>query len=281
MLKLEGVGKSYGPEGARTEVLTGVSLEIARGEFVAVIGLSGSGKTTLVSMIAGLVRPDAGRITLDGRPVEGPGPDRGLVFQNYSLLPWLSVLENVLLAVDHAFPSWTAERRREQARRNIALVGLGAAAGKRPAQLSGGMRQRVSVARALAMDPDILLLDEPLSALDALTRATLQGQIERLCEGGGPGGRKTVLLVTNDVDEAMLLADRIVVLGTGPGATLGEPIEVRVPRPRDRKTVHRELRYREARARVVESLRASARRAARPGRQAAAPVAAESLEVVA
>jgi nitrate/nitrite transport system ATP-binding protein len=241
------------------------------------VGPSGSGKTTLVSLIAGLVPPDEGRVTLDGKPIAGPGPERGLVFQNYSLLPWLSVLENVLLAVDCVFPERPPRERRDLALAKITLVGLQAARDKRPAQLSGGMRQRVAVARALAMDPEVLLLDEPLSALDALTRATLQDEIERLWEQD----QKTVLLVTNDVDEALLLADRIAVLGAGPGATLGTPIPVGLARPRDRKWVHREPRYKQVRAEVLESLLSSTRRAARPAPATPAPLAAGSLEVVA
>jgi nitrate/nitrite transport system ATP-binding protein len=257
MLRLEGVGKGFGTGARRTPVLRDVTLEVARGEFLAIVGPSGAGKTTLVSLIAGLARPDTGRITLDGRPVLGPGPERGLVFQNYSLLPWLTVLENVMLAVDRAFPDWSPRGRREHALEHIGLVGLAAARDKRPAQLSGGMRQRVSLARALAMDPDVLLLDEPLGALDALTRATLQGEIARLWAQD----RKTVVMVTNDVDEALLLGDRVAVMTPGPAATLGAPIPVPLPRPRERRLVTRDPRHKLVRARVVESLRGEAPRA--------------------
>jgi len=250
LLELQNVCKGYGDGAARREVLGGVNLSIEEGEFVAIIGFSGSGKTTLVSTIAGLVRPDAGRITLRGKPVTDAGPDRGLVFQSYSLMPWLTVAGNIALAVNAVFPKWSKARRAEQVQRYIDMVGLSHAATRRPAELSGGMRQRVSVARALAMDPEILLLDEPLSALDALTRARLQDEIEALWEKQ----RKTVVLVTNDVDEALLLADRIIPLTTGPGATLGREFRVDLPRPRDRAAVNHDERYRQLRAEITQYL---------------------------
>src|SRR5438128_6879478 len=268
-LELEGVGKGFGARGARTEVLRNLHLEIERGEFVAIVGYSGAGKTTLLSLMAGLLKPDAGEILLGGRPVSGPGRDRGVVFQNYSLLPWMTVSENVRLAVDQAFPSWPAERRREHTDAHIALVNLAAARRQRPRELSGGMRQRVSVARALAMDPEVLLLDEPLSALDALTRATLQDEIARIWERD----RKTVVLITNDVDEGILLADRIVPLSAGPGASLGPSIEVDIARPRDRKAINHDPRFKEVRRRVIEYLLASGGRARAAGPRVA-PAAA-------
>jgi nitrate/nitrite transport system ATP-binding protein len=237
------VSKSYAGNGHRNEVLTGINLAIERGEMVAIIGYSGSGKSTLLSLLAGLTSPDTGRIELDGAPVVGPGPDRGVVFQNYSLLPWLTVSENVALAVDHVFKHRSRAQRRESVERAIALVNLSAAAHKRPAELSGGMRQRVAVARALAIDPKILLLDEPLSALDALTRATLQDEIERIWEAD----QKTVVWITNDIDEAILLADRIVPLTQGPRATLGPSFRVPMARPRDRKGVNRDPEFKRIR----------------------------------
>jgi nitrate/nitrite transport system ATP-binding protein len=249
-LQVKGVGKGYSRRGRRTEVLRDVNLEMPRGEFVTIVGHSGSGKTTLLSVLAGLVTPDTGSLVLDGRPVTGPGPDRGVIFQNYSLLPWLSVYENVALTVDQVFSVWPAERRREHIERHIALVGLAAARDKRPAQLSGGMRQRVAVARALAMDPAVLLMDEPLGALDALTRATLQDEIARIWAHD----RKTVVMVTNDVEEAILLADRIVPLVGGPGATLGPPIPVDLSRPRSRKILARDPRFKRIRVDVIEAL---------------------------
>jgi nitrate/nitrite transport system ATP-binding protein len=172
LLEISGLSKSYGDGAQRTDVLHDVNLSIEAGEFVAIVGFSGSGKTTLISLIAGLLEPDAGEIRA--------GPDRGVVFQSYSLMPWLTVEGNIALAVDAVYPQWTQEQRREHVARHIELVGLSHAARRRPAQLSGGMRQRVAVARALATNPEILLLDEPLSALDALTRARLQDEIEAL-----------------------------------------------------------------------------------------------------
>ncbi|WP_437821152.1 ABC transporter ATP-binding protein [Sorangium sp. So ce1078] len=250
LVKLRNVGKSYGAGAARTEVLRDIDLEIEKGEFVAVVGYSGAGKTTLMSLIAGLLRPDTGVVTLNGKPVEGPGPDRGVVFQNYSLLPWLTVYENIHLAVDQIFSSWPAEKKREHTERTIAMVKLTPARDKKPAQLSGGMRQRVSVARALAMEPEVLLMDEPLGALDALTRATLQDEIARIWRAT----EKTVLLITNDVDEGILLADRIVPLSKGPGATLGPGVIVDLERPRDRKALNHDPRFKEIRGAVINYL---------------------------
>jgi nitrate/nitrite transport system ATP-binding protein len=275
-LSLQGVSKGFGPPGSRREVLRNIHLSIAKGEFVAIVGYSGAGKTTLISMIAGLVKPDAGEVTLDGRKVTGPGPDRGVVFQNYSLLPWLSVYQNVLLAVDQVFADWPKERKRAHAEKYIAMVNLAPARDKRPSQLSGGMRQRVAVARALAMDPDVLLLDEPLSALDALTRATLQDEVERIWERD----QKTVVMITNDVDEGILLADRIVPLSAGPGATLGPEAEVGLPRPRDRKALNHHPRFKEIRRQVIEYLLDSGGRERRNGtRMMATEAASKPLEV--
>lgn len=172
-LELKGVNKGFGSGPSRSEILSDLNLAIDDGEFVAIVGYSGAGKTTLISMIAGLLQPDSGTVTLNGNDVKAPSPDRAIVFQNYSLLPWLTVRGNIALAVDSVFADWPAKRRSEHVEKYIAMVNLTPATNKRPHELSGGMRQRVSVARALAMDPKILLLDEPLSALDALTRATL------------------------------------------------------------------------------------------------------------
>ncbi len=260
LLELEDVGKAFGADRDRSVVLRGVRLSVEKGEFVAIVGSSGSGKTTLLSLIAGLSAPDTGLVRLAGSPVHGPGPDRGLVFQGDSLLPWLTVQENVALGVDQAFAHWPAAKRRAHVERYVALVNLSAARDQRPAQLSGGMRQRVAVARALALDPAILLLDEPFSALDALTRATLQDELEALWERD----QKTVVMVTNDVDEAVLLADRILPLTAGPGATLGEEIRVSLPRPRDRKAVNHDPRFKELRLRVIRALSAGRPRPA-PG----------------
>ncbi len=264
-LELNGVSKNFG----HASVLRGLDLHIERGEFVAIVGFSGSGKTTLINLLAGLLLPDAGTVRLDGRVVAGPGPDRGVVFQNYSLLPWLTVAENIALAVDSLFPSWTAARRSEHVDRHLAMVNLSAARDKLPRQLSGGMRQRVSVARALAMDPQVLLLDEPLSALDALTRGSLQSEIARIWAAD----RKTVVLITNDVDEGLLLADRIIPMTPGPGATLGPEIRVPLSRPRDRKELNHDAEFKRLRASITSWLldAAARRKSAAPTRLPAPP----------
>src|SRR4051812_6679731 len=262
-LELKNVSKGFG--GA--PVVSDINLRVERGEFVAIVGYSGAGKTTLISMIAGLLRPDDGEVTLDGRSVTSPGPDRALVFQNYSLLPWLSVYENVHLAVEQVFPHWTARRRREHTEKYVAMVNLTAARGKKPSELSGGMRQRVSLARALAMDPQVLLMDEPLGALDALTRATLQDEVERIWERD----KKTVVLITNDVDEGILLADRIIPLSAGPGATLGPAVTVDLARPRDRKAINHEPRFKAIRNEIITYLLGPGKRRGGGG-ETAAPV---------
>ena len=249
-LSLQGVSKSFRTSTGTTEVLRELNLEVKEGEFVAILGYSGSGKTTLINLIAGLTRPDKGRVCLRGREVTEPGPDCGVVFQNYSLLPWMTVYENIALAVDQRFPDWTPAKRREQVEKQIELVSLTPARDKLPRQLSGGMRQRVALARGLAVDPAILLLDEPLGALDALTRGSLQEEIVRLWSLQ----KKTVLLITNDVDEALLTADRIIPLTLGPGATLAESIEVPLARPRDRKALNHDPAFKHLRAQVTRRL---------------------------
>lgn len=238
-LELNNVSKSFG--GAI--VLKDINLSIEKGEFVAIVGFSGSGKTTLINMITGLLKPDSGTAKLNGVEITEPGPDRGVVFQNYSLLPWLSVFENIMLAVDQVNPTWTTAQKNAHVEKYIAMVNLTPARDKKPHELSGGMRQRVSVARALAMDPQILLLDEPLSALDALTRATLQDEISRIWSAD----KKTVVLITNDPDEGIYLADRIIPLTAGPGATLGPSFNVDIPRPRDRKAINHDDHFKQTR----------------------------------
>jgi nitrate/nitrite transport system ATP-binding protein len=250
LLEVKNVSKGFGPAGQRTEVLEDITLEIEQGEFVAIIGYSGAGKTTLMSLLAGLIKPDRGTIKLHGKDMDGPGPDRGIVFQNYSLLPWLTVFENIALAVDQVFPQWTGEQRRLHIEKNIAMVNLTPAREKLPSELSGGMRQRVSVARALATQPEILLLDEPLSALDALTRANLQDEINRICQEE----KKTVILITNDPDEAILLADRVIPLTAGPRATLGPSIPVTIPRPRARTAINHNYDFKQTRFEVIDYL---------------------------
>jgi len=255
LLELRGVSKSHGS----TQVLENVSLEIVAGEVVVIVGFSGAGKSTLISLLAGLDRPDVGEVVFKGALQPPPGPARMLVFQNYSLLPWLTAFDNVALAVDQVFASWSADKRRAHIERFINMVGLDHASDRKPAQLSGGMRQRVALARALAADPEVLLMDEPLSALDALTRANLQEALERIARTSG----KTIVLVTNDVDEAILLADRIIPLSAGPRATLGPEFPISIPRPRERRALNQDPEFRHVRAAVIEYL-LSTKRAPRP-----------------
>lgn len=249
-LAVKNLCKSYGSGARKTPVLDSIDLDIDEGEFVAILGFSGSGKTTLISAIAGLIQPDSGVISKQGQVISKPGPDRGVVFQSYSLMPWLTVYGNIALAVDAVYQDWSRRRRRAHTEHYIRLVGLSHAMHRRPAELSGGMRQRVSVARALAAGPDILLLDEPLSALDALTRAKLQDEIARLAVEAG----KTVILITNDVDEALLMADRIIPLRPGPGAGLGPHFNVDLPRPRDRAALNHNARFKRLRGDITRYL---------------------------
>jgi nitrate/nitrite transport system ATP-binding protein len=228
-IELAGICKSFGTPGARRDVLHGVSLSVDRGEFVSIVGSMGSGKSTLLNIAAGLIEPDQGTVRIGDLNGNGNGPNAALVFQNYSLLPWFTALENVRLAVRAVFPKRSRAEQLEQARRSLELVGLGAALDRRPAQLSGGMRQRVAIARAFAIEPEILFLDEPFGALDALTRDTLRQELARLCsEKRG----MTTLMITNNVDEAILLSDRIVPMTPGPRASLRTPIPVPLARPR-------------------------------------------------
>jgi nitrate/nitrite transport system ATP-binding protein len=256
-LEIRGVDKSFArteraaAEGSgRPPVLRDINLTIDENEFVCIVGRSGSGKTTLISLIAGLLEPDRGEILLEGKPIDGPGPDRGAVFQNYSLLPWMNVFENVYLAVDAVAPHLGESEKRERAEHYIRLVNLGAAMKKVPRELSGGMRQRVAVARGLAMDPKVLLMDEPFSALDALTRATLQEELARIWMET----RKTVVMITNDIDEAILLADSIYTLTPSPGATLGPAVHVETSHPRSHAQLSREPSYQRVRRETVSIL---------------------------
>ena len=222
------VCKGFGSGVTRTEVLQDINLNVREGEFLAVVGFSGSGKSTFMKLLAGLETPDSGSVTMDGQSITGPSPERGLVFQNYSLLPWLTVRGNISLSVDSVFRSWNRKQRSEHVEKFIEMVGLSHAAHRRPHELSGGMRQRVSLARTLAMKPKVLLLDEPLSALDAMTRSVLQQEILNIWEEE----RQTCVMITNDVDEAIIVADRIVALNPGPNASLGPMFTVELDRPR-------------------------------------------------
>jgi nitrate/nitrite transport system ATP-binding protein len=248
-LRVEGVGMSFDTKAGTFDALTGIDLTIQRGEFVTLIGHSGCGKSTLLNLVAGLLQPTAGALILAEREIGGPGPDRGVVFQNHSLLPWLTCFENVHLAVERVFEE-KKEQLREKTNAALDLVGLSHAAHKYPHEISGGMKQRVGIARALAMEPKMLLLDEPFGALDALTRATLQDELMRIVERTG----STVLMVTHDVDEAVLLSDRVVMMTNGPAARIGDVLEVALPRPRERLTLAHDPRFMELRAKVLEFL---------------------------
>ncbi|HSN24123.1 MAG TPA: ABC transporter ATP-binding protein, partial [Methylomicrobium sp.] len=250
LLELKNVCKSYGEGSSKTSILKDINLDIRKGEFIAIVGFSGSGKTTLVSLIAGLISADSGKVLKNGQTITEPGPDRGVVFQNYSLMPWLTVYENVALAVDAIFKDWAPEQRRVHTEKYVNMVNLGCAMDKKPAELSGGMRQRVNVARALAANPDILLLDEPLSALDALTRGNLQDEILQIWEQD----KKTVILITNDVDEAIYMADRVIPLKPGPNATFGPDFVIGLERPRDRTALNHDPEFKHLRAEITRYL---------------------------
>ena len=248
LVELKDVCIAYG----ETSILKNINLTVKKGEFIAIVGFSGSGKTTLISAIAGLIKADSGEVLKQGKPITAPGPDRGVVFQNYSLMPWLTVYENVALAVDEIFKHWPAAQRKAHTEKYVRMVNLGAAMTKKPAELSGGMRQRVNVARALAANPDILLLDEPLSALDALTRGNLQDEILQIWEQE----KKTVIMITNDVDEAIYMADRVIALNPGPNATFGPDFPVNIARPRDRTALNHNEDFKKLRAEITQYLMA-------------------------
>lgn len=250
-VELSGIEVRFDTRSGPFTALANVSLTIAQGEFVSLIGHSGCGKSTLLNVIAGLVKPSQGAALCAGREIAGPGPDRAVVFQSHALLPWLTCLSNVHLAVARVFgdrEDKAALRRRSEAA--LELVGLKHAAHKYPHEISGGMKQRVGIARALAMEPKVLLMDEPFGALDALTRAHLQDELMRIVAGT----RSTVVMVTHDVDEAVLLSDRIVMLTNGPAATIGEILAVDLPRPRERLALAEDARYTHLRRRVLEFL---------------------------
>jgi nitrate/nitrite transport system ATP-binding protein len=247
-VEIRNISKAFGAR----NVLHKVNLSVERGEFVSVVGFMGSGKSTLLNIAAGLLAPDSGNVTIGGAEMRGVHPGASVVFQNYSLLPWFSALENVRLAVEAAFPAWPRDKQIAHATRYLETVGLQGALHRRPSQLSGGMRQRVAIARAFASEPEILFLDEPFSALDALTRSTLQQELQKLCsEAGKP---VTAIMITNNLDEALLLSDQIVPLTRGPAAKLSAPISVRLPRPRTEAQLLNEPVAVRIRAEVVELL---------------------------
>jgi len=250
-LKIDHVDKTFTRGSQETEVLKEITLSIDQGEYVSIIGHSGCGKSTLLNIVAGLVRSTVGGVLLENREVNEPGPDRAVVFQNHSLLPWLTVYDNVRLAVDKVFSGKKSRaERRAWTLHNLELVQMAHAKDKRPAEISGGMKQRVGLARALAMEPKVLLLDEPFGALDALTRAHLQDSVMAIHQKL----RNTVLMITHDVDEAVLLSDRIVMMTNGPAARIGEVLDVPLARPRRRLEVASNPTYLKCRQRVLEFL---------------------------
>ncbi|UWU16666.1 ABC transporter ATP-binding protein [Rhizobium sullae] len=250
-LKLDHIDKHFDRAGTRTEVLKGISLTIAKGEFVSIIGHSGCGKSTLLNLIAGLTPVSAGAVLLENREVNAPGPERAVVFQNHSLLPWLTVYENVNLAVSKVFGSSKSRaERHDWVMSNLDLVQMAHAKDKRPSEISGGMKQRVGIARALAMEPKILLLDEPFGALDALTRAHLQDAVMDIHARLG----NTMVMITHDVDEAVLLSDRIVMMTNGPAAKIGEVLDVPIARPRNRIELASDRTYLKCREAVLKFL---------------------------
>ncbi|MFT4278519.1 MAG: ABC transporter ATP-binding protein [Rhodopseudomonas sp.] len=250
-LKLDYIGKTFTRGAVTTEVLKDVCLDIARGDYVSIIGHSGCGKSTLLNIVAGLTRATVGGVLLENREVNSPGPDRAVVFQNHSLLPWLTVYQNVQLGVDKVFAkSKSRAERHDWTMHNLNLVQMAHAKDKRPSEISGGMKQRVGIARALSMEPKVLLLDEPFGALDALTRTHLQDSVMALHQKLN----NTILMITHDVDEAVLLSDRIVMMTNGPSARIGEVLEVPLPHPRNRLELASNPTYLKCRQRVLEFL---------------------------
>jgi nitrate ABC transporter ATP-binding subunit len=249
-LQLSEVEKAFPVKGGLYQALSPISFTVEGGSFVALVGPSGSGKSTLLRLVAGLERPTAGEICMDGRPVTAPGPDRGMVFQEYALLPWMTVLDNVLFALDCNPEGRSKKERRDVALQYLEMVRLSDNADGRPSELSGGMKQRVGLARTLALNPKVLLMDEPFGALDALTRSVLQAELLGILEEFA----KTVLLVTHDVDEALLLADRVVVLSRGPEARVEADVTVPFERPRNREEVLTNPEYPEMHGKLMDIL---------------------------
>ena len=247
---LENVNMRFVTKKGVFEALKGINLNIQQGEFVSIIGHSGCGKSTVLNLIAGLLEPSSGHLFCAGREISKPGPERAVVFQNHSLLPWLTCFENVYLAVERVFGSETKVNLEARTYAALELVGLNHAADKRPNEISGGMKQRVGIARALAMEPKVLLLDEPFGALDALTRATLQDELMKIMAKSGA----TAVIVTHDVDEAVLLSDRIVMMTNGPSATIGEILSVDLPKPRNRLALAEDKTYNHLRSEVLRFL---------------------------
>ncbi|GAB4177988.1 MAG: nitrate ABC transporter ATP-binding protein [Coleofasciculaceae cyanobacterium] len=238
-LTIENVSKVYPTKKGPFTVLDGVNLTVNEGEFICVIGHSGCGKSTLLNMVSGFAFPTSGEVRLQGKQITKPGPDRMVVFQNYALLPWRTAFENIYLAVNAVHPNKSQAEKRAIVRDNLAMVGLSEAADKKPPQMSGGMRQRVSIARALAIRPQVLILDEPFGALDAITKEELQEELLKIWNEQ----RCTVLMITHDIDEALFLADKLVMMTNGPAAKIGEIMEIPFPRPRDRARIMEDPQY--------------------------------------
>ncbi|MGY3453481.1 ABC transporter ATP-binding protein [Bradyrhizobium sp. USDA 4353] len=248
-ISIEGIAKRY--EGVRsTTIFENLWLAMARGEFACVIGHSGCGKTTVLNILAGLDAPSEGVVVVDGQAIEGPSLDRAVIFQSHALLPWRTVLGNVAYAVSSKWRKWDRAKVKAHALKYIELVGLAGSEHKRPSELSGGMKQRVGIARALSITPKIMLMDEPFSALDALTRGTLQDEVRRICVETG----QTVFMITHDVDEAIYLADKIVLMTNGPGAVLAEIVENPLPKDRLRGDLHRHPLYYALRNHIIDFL---------------------------
>jgi nitrate/nitrite transport system ATP-binding protein len=251
-IEISSISKTFGSGPSARHVLDRASLSVDQGEFVSIVGFMGCGKSTFLNIVAGLVTPDAGEVRFGGEPARGMRHDVSIVFQSYSLLPWFTALENVRLAVAAEFPRWPRARQAEQARTYLEKVGLGNAVDRRPSQLSGGMRQRVAIARAFSTEPDVLFLDEPFGALDALTRGNLQQELARLCSDRDRP--VTVIMITNNLEEALLLSDRIVPMTRGPRAALGVPVEVAMPKPRTSIQLVHDQQAMHVRTHVIEAL---------------------------
>ena len=249
-LEFRDVGQVFQTRRAPFEALRAINLQVRQGEFLCVIGHSGCGKSTLLNMVSGFLQPSSGTVNLQGSAIQRPGPDRMVVFQNYSLLPWLTVWQNVEMAVKAARPELDAATRREVVAHHLEMVGLMEARSKRPGQISGGMKQRVAIARALAVSPAVLVLDEPFGALDAITKEELQEELLAIWREQKP----TVLMITHDIDEALFLADRIVMMTNGPAATIGEILEVPFARPRSYETIQNDPRYGQLRNHALDFL---------------------------
>jgi nitrate/nitrite transport system ATP-binding protein len=250
-ISIEGISRRFpAAAGGFTAVFENLWLSLSRGEFVCIIGHSGCGKTTVLNILAGLDVPSAGAVIVDGKEIEGPSLDRAVIFQSHALLPWRSVIGNVGYAVSSKWRKWPSAEVAKRAQQYIDLVGLTGAEHKRPAELSGGMKQRVGIARALSIEPKILLMDEPFSALDALTRGTLQDEVRRICLETG----QTAFMITHDVDEAIYLADRIILMTNGPGAVLAECVDNPLPKERVRNEVHKHPLYYAVRNHIIDFL---------------------------